>query len=84
MVELAPCPVVEILRLLGNSGGGETLAEIGRIGRPVLEVLKGGPLDTVAAAVFVKLNNILNNDYLRWYQYPVQKINVMAGIGFSF
>lgn len=35
-------------------------------------------------SVFLNLNNLLNNGYFKWYQYPVQKINVMAGLGFSF
>lgn len=35
-------------------------------------------------SAFIKLNNLLNNGYFKWYQYPVQKFNVLAGIGFSF
>ena len=35
-------------------------------------------------SAFVKLNNLLNQGYEKWYNYPVQKLNVMVGIGFSF
>jgi len=35
-------------------------------------------------SAFLKLNNILNNGYFKWHQYPVQKFNALAGIGFSF
>ena len=35
-------------------------------------------------SAFLKLNNLLNNGYFKWYQYPVQKFNALAGIGFSF
>lgn len=35
-------------------------------------------------SAFIRLNNLLNNGYFRWYQYPVQKFNVLAGLGFSF
>jgi hypothetical protein len=35
-------------------------------------------------SVFANLNNLLNNGYDKWYQYPVQKFNVLAGVGFSF
>ncbi len=35
-------------------------------------------------SAFVKLNNILNQQYYRWYNYPVQQFNALAGIGFSF
>ena len=35
-------------------------------------------------SAFLKLNNLLNNGYFKWYKYPVQKFNAMAGIGFSF
>ncbi|NQT77923.1 MAG: hypothetical protein HQ565_09435 [Bacteroidetes bacterium] len=35
-------------------------------------------------SAFITLNNLLNNDYLKWYNYPVQKFNVLAGVGFSF
>ena len=35
-------------------------------------------------SAFLKLNNVLNTGYFKWYQYPVQKFNAFAGIGFSF
>ncbi|MFO8130288.1 MAG: hypothetical protein R6T99_10355 [Bacteroidales bacterium] len=35
-------------------------------------------------SAFLNFNNILNNDYLKWYNYPVQKFNFLGGIGFSF
>jgi outer membrane receptor for ferric coprogen and ferric-rhodotorulic acid len=35
-------------------------------------------------SAFINFNNLLNNDYMRWYNYPVQKFNVLAGVGFSF
>ena len=35
-------------------------------------------------SAFLNLNNLLNNGYYLWYQYPVQSLNLMAGIGFSF
>lgn len=35
-------------------------------------------------SAFLNLNNLLNNGYFKWDQYPVQKFNVMAGVGFSF
>ncbi|MEN8225069.1 MAG: TonB-dependent receptor [Bacteroidota bacterium] len=35
-------------------------------------------------SAFIQLNNLLNNGYFKWYQYPVQKFNALAGIGFSF
>jgi hypothetical protein len=35
-------------------------------------------------SAFIKLNNLLNNGYFKWYNYPVQKFNVLAGVGFSF
>jgi hypothetical protein len=35
-------------------------------------------------SAFIKLNNLLNNSYFKWYNYPVQKFNVLAGVGFSF
>jgi outer membrane cobalamin receptor len=35
-------------------------------------------------SAFLKLNNLLNQGYERWYNYPVQGLNVLAGVGFSF
>jgi hypothetical protein len=35
-------------------------------------------------AVFVDGNNLLNQHYQRWYEYPVQGILVMAGVKLSF
>jgi hypothetical protein len=35
-------------------------------------------------SAFIKLNNLLNEGYFKWYQYPVYKFNVLAGVGFSF
>jgi outer membrane receptor protein involved in Fe transport len=35
-------------------------------------------------SAFLKLNNILNQQYQLWYRYPVQGFQVMAGLGFSF
>jgi outer membrane receptor for ferric coprogen and ferric-rhodotorulic acid len=35
-------------------------------------------------SAFLKLNNLLNDGYIKWYNYPVQKFNVLAGVGFSF
>ena len=35
-------------------------------------------------AVFLKLTNLLNWNYEYYYQYPVQGINVMAGIQYKF
>ena len=35
-------------------------------------------------SAFLKLNNLLNQGYQKWYNYPVQKFNVLAGVGFSF
>jgi hypothetical protein len=35
-------------------------------------------------SAFLKLNNLLSQGYFRWYNYPVQKFNALAGIGFSF
>ena len=35
-------------------------------------------------SAFLKLNNLLNQGYQKWYNYPVQKFNFLAGIGFSF
>lgn len=34
--------------------------------------------------VFVELNNILNNTYQRWYNYPNYGLNVLGGIVYSF
>ncbi len=38
--------------------------------------------DNISA--FVNANNILNQGYQYFYNYPVQKFNIMAGVGFSF
>jgi hypothetical protein len=35
-------------------------------------------------SAFVKFNNLLNQGYQKWYNYPVQKFNFLAGVGFSF
>ncbi|RLD33861.1 MAG: hypothetical protein DRI83_08820 [Bacteroidetes bacterium] len=35
-------------------------------------------------SAFLKLNNLLSQGYQKWYNYPVQKFNVLAGVGFSF
>ena len=35
-------------------------------------------------SAFLNINNLLNDGYYRWHAYPVQKLNAMAGIGFSF
>ena len=35
-------------------------------------------------SAFIKLNNLLNDGYFKWYQYPVYKFNALAGVGFSF
>ncbi len=35
-------------------------------------------------SVFLKLTNLLNNNYEIYYNYPTQGINVMAGIKFKF
>jgi outer membrane cobalamin receptor len=35
-------------------------------------------------SVFLKLTNLLNWNYEYYYQYPVQGINVMAGISYKF
>lgn len=35
-------------------------------------------------SAFIKLNNLLSQDYERWYHYPVQGFNALAGVGFSF
>jgi hypothetical protein len=35
-------------------------------------------------AVFIEGNNLLNQHYQRWYEYPVQGILVMAGVKLSF
>ena len=34
--------------------------------------------------VFVELNNLLNNKYSRWYQYPNYGMNVLGGFVYSF
>ncbi len=35
-------------------------------------------------SAFLKLNNLLSQGYFRWYHYPVQKFNLLAGVGISF
>jgi len=35
-------------------------------------------------SAFLKLNNLLNQGYQKWYNYPTQKFNFLAGVGFSF
>jgi hypothetical protein len=35
-------------------------------------------------SAFLKLNNLLNSAYRKWYNYPVQRLTVMAGVGISF
>ena len=35
-------------------------------------------------SAYVDANNLLNQHYQRWYQYPVQGIQVMAGVKISF
>jgi outer membrane cobalamin receptor len=35
-------------------------------------------------SVYADVNNILNQNYQRWYNYPVQGILVMAGAKLSF
>jgi hypothetical protein len=35
-------------------------------------------------SAFIDANNILNQNYQRWYQYPVQGILVMAGVKLTF
>jgi hypothetical protein len=39
---------------------------------------------TSKLSAFINVNNILNQHYQRWYQYPVQGIQVMAGATYSF
>ena len=39
---------------------------------------------TEQLSAFINLNNVLNNGYFRWYNYPVQKFNVLAGVSFAF
>ncbi|MFY9465336.1 MAG: hypothetical protein WAP48_09600 [Sediminibacterium sp.] len=34
--------------------------------------------------VWLQMNNLFNNAYQRWYQYPVFGFNVMAGVVYSF
>ena len=35
-------------------------------------------------SAFVKLNNILNNEYARWATYPVQGFQALAGVSYQF
>ncbi len=39
---------------------------------------------TKKLSFFIKLNNIANMKYKRWYNYPTQGFNVMGGLSFSF
>ncbi|MBU2649552.1 MAG: hypothetical protein KKA81_01340 [Bacteroidetes bacterium] len=39
---------------------------------------------TDSFSAFVNLNNVLNNGYMKWYNYPVQKFNLLAGLGYTF
>ncbi len=39
---------------------------------------------TEQLSAFVTVNNILNQNYQRWHQYPVQGIQAMLGVQFSF
>lgn len=39
---------------------------------------------TGTLSAFLNLNNLLNNGYMKWYNYPVQQFNVLGGIGFGF
>ncbi len=39
---------------------------------------------TEKLSFFINLNNLLNNNYLKWYNYPVQKFNFLAGVTFAF
>jgi len=35
-------------------------------------------------SAFINLNNVLNNGYLKWHNYPVQKFNALVGVSFAF
>jgi len=35
-------------------------------------------------SAFLKLNNLSGTQYYRWYNYPMQRFNAMAGLTFSF
>jgi outer membrane receptor protein involved in Fe transport len=35
-------------------------------------------------SAFASVNNILNQKYMRWYNYPVQGIQGMLGVTYSF
>lgn len=39
---------------------------------------------TKQLSAFANVNNVLNQDYQRWYNYPVQGIQGMLGVTFSF
>ncbi|MEM7367118.1 MAG: TonB-dependent receptor [Bacteroidota bacterium] len=39
---------------------------------------------TDAISVFLSVNNLLNSNYQRWYNYPERKIDIMGGITASF
>lgn len=41
-------------------------------------------LITENISAFINANNILNQNYQYYYNYPVQKFNILAGVGFSF
>jgi outer membrane receptor protein involved in Fe transport len=34
--------------------------------------------------IWLQMNNLFNNTYQRWNQYPVFGFNVMAGVVYSF
>lgn len=35
-------------------------------------------------SAFLNLNNLLSKEYYLWYNYPVQKFNILGGIAYSF
>jgi len=39
---------------------------------------------TKALNLWLQMNNIFNNKYERWNQYPVYGFNILGGIVFSF
>lgn len=41
-------------------------------------------LITENISAFINVNNLLNQGYQKYYNYPVQKLNLLAGVGFSF
>jgi outer membrane cobalamin receptor len=71
---------------------GSKYARTYQDGIPVAEKIKGS-FDLGAGfeyrinrmiSVYADINNILNQNYQRWYEYPVQGILVMAGAKISF